>query len=242
MRTACHSFILSFIFSPLFALAGEVITFYEVPLVCHADKAIGCGSRSKPALLQLENSSEIKEAWMNHEGTTFALVWANTELATQQQLAIIKPVFDKHKINFEPLNDDHRRKEHLTTFRAKGVWYKGANVDRLSMKEAETIAEKSVIRLVEEKLINLQEAKTIKADVESYFKKELVKLRTLDELRRDEMEFQEYVLSVYEKHLGKDRTEQIMEKFSEVKEMNKSKSKSCSPAGKGAKKSCCSSS
>jgi len=203
MKTVFYACILSLFLSPLSVKGSENISFYEVPLVCHADLSIGCGSRSKPALIELEKQSEIKEAWMNREGTTFAVVWSEEGLSSQKQLAIIQPIFEKHTINFESLKDQDRQESYLKNFRAQGVWYHGSDVDELSYIEAGTIAEKSVRRLLDEKLIDEEEAKAIKLDVETYFKKELVKLRTLDELKKDEEVFQENVLSIYENHLGK---------------------------------------
>jgi hypothetical protein len=41
----------------------EIITFYDIPLVCGAAPAIGCGSRAKPLLMDLEQQSTIREAW-----------------------------------------------------------------------------------------------------------------------------------------------------------------------------------
>ena len=51
------------------------ISFYEVPLVCPAAPEIGCGSRSKPILLQLEREEAVAEAWLNRPGTVIAVVW-----------------------------------------------------------------------------------------------------------------------------------------------------------------------
>jgi hypothetical protein len=47
----------------------ETITFYDVPLVCGAAPEIGCGSRAKLLLIDLEQQSGIKEAWLNRTGT-----------------------------------------------------------------------------------------------------------------------------------------------------------------------------
>jgi len=47
----------------------EIVTFYDVPLVCGAAPAIGCGSRAKPLLMDLEQRTAIKEAWLNRAGT-----------------------------------------------------------------------------------------------------------------------------------------------------------------------------
>jgi hypothetical protein len=54
----------------------EIITFYDVPLVCGAAPAIGCGSRAKPLLMDLEQRTAIKEAWLNRAGTIVAIVWS----------------------------------------------------------------------------------------------------------------------------------------------------------------------
>src|SRR2546425_5658925 len=41
------------------------LSFYEVPLVCPAAPQIGCGSASKPLLLELERSDVVSQAWLN---------------------------------------------------------------------------------------------------------------------------------------------------------------------------------
>ncbi|HXL57683.1 MAG TPA: hypothetical protein VN958_15590, partial [Chitinophagaceae bacterium] len=70
----------------------EIISFYEVPLVCSADPDIGCGSRSKPALLELEKNPSVKEAWLNREGTILAIVWKNKD----ETETVAKPVFNEN--------------------------------------------------------------------------------------------------------------------------------------------------
>ena len=47
---------------------NEIITFYDVPLVCGAAPAIGCGSRAKPLLIDLEQQTAVEEAWLNRRG------------------------------------------------------------------------------------------------------------------------------------------------------------------------------
>src|SRR6516225_386242 len=56
---------------------NEIITFYDVPLVCGAAPAIGCGSRAKPLLIDLEQQTAIEEAWLNRAGTIVAIVWSD---------------------------------------------------------------------------------------------------------------------------------------------------------------------
>src|SRR6202007_1479767 len=94
----------------------ETVTFYDVPLVCNAAPEIGCGSRAKPLLLDLEHQSAIKEAWLNRSGTILAIVWRGAERSE----AVVKPVFDKHQIDYtERINDEQTRE----SFRTEGAWF-----------------------------------------------------------------------------------------------------------------------
>lgn len=106
----------------------ENLSFYDVPLVCNAAPQIGCGSRSKPLLLDLERQSAIKEAWLNRTGTIVAIIWS-------------KPVFERHEIEFIERINVHETAE---SFRKEGGWFHGIEVDRLSLEEAQTIAKTSV--------------------------------------------------------------------------------------------------
>src|SRR2546425_1911849 len=60
------------------ALAGvtaDRISVFKAPLVCPAAPQIGCGSASKPILLDLEKQPGVFEAWLNRAGTIIAVVW-----------------------------------------------------------------------------------------------------------------------------------------------------------------------
>jgi hypothetical protein len=82
--------------------ANETITFYDVPLVCGAAPSIGCGSRAKPLLIDLEQQIAIKEAWLNRTGTIMAIVWRGR--ARSEEAA--KPVFERHEIQCTERRDD----------------------------------------------------------------------------------------------------------------------------------------
>ena len=112
-----------------------LITFYETPLVCNAAPNIGCGSRSKPILLELEKNPAIKEAWLNLAGTIIAIVWKDKE----QTEAVAASIFRKNNVSFIVLHekDDF---SYRSTFRTEDLWYRGTNVDILSREEAATIA------------------------------------------------------------------------------------------------------
>jgi hypothetical protein len=92
----------------------------------------------------------------------------------------------------------------------EGSWLRGAEVDRLSLEEAREIAETSVASAAKERLISLEEAAKIKSEIEAYFRKELVKVRTKQELLQDARgKFQEAILNIYEKHVGVERTAEV---------------------------------
>jgi hypothetical protein len=229
---------------PLLVVAGFVvkdragnkkstITFYETPLVCNAAPEIGCGSRAKPALLALETNPAVKEAWLNRAGTIVAIVW--TDKAETETVA--RPIFEKNNIEFSVLGEKDA-KEQSKSFPKVNAWYRGADVDILSKEEASTIAETAVKFALQNKIVNKEEGEKIKADLEAYFKKELVMIRTNDQLNDDsENKWMKAMYEIVEKHIGSERTEQAMKLYRESCEKQCKKDGSCTQPG--SKKSCC---
>ena len=124
------------------------------------------------------------------------------------------------------------------TFRKTNLWYRGADVDMLSREEATTIAESSVKWALESKLITEDEANKIRADVKDYFKEELVKLRTNEQLNEDSQnKFREALYNIAEKYIGKERTEKAMDLYQKNCEKQCKKDGSCNQPG--IKKDCC---
>ncbi len=211
----------------------SAVTFYKTPLVCNAAPEIGCGSRSKPALLALEKNPAVKEAWLNRPGTVIAIVWKDKD----QTEKVAKPVFEENNISFTKMKEKEAA-PFQKTFRTVNQWYRGGDVDMLSKEEATTIAQTSVKFALENNLITKDEAKMIKADVEAYFKKELVKLRTNEELNEDsENKFMKAMHDIAEKYIGKERTEKAMKLYQENCEKQCRKDGSCTEPG--TKKNCC---
>ena len=181
----------------------ESITFYDVPLVCGAAPSIGCGSRAKPLLLDLERQPAIKEAWLNRTGTVVAIVWCGPA----QMEEVGRPVFERHEVQYAKRSVVAHDTEVL---RAEGAWLRGVEVDRLSREEAREIAERSVNSAMKGRLASVEETAHIKSDIEAYFREELVKLRTNEDLLQDAQgKFQHAVLSIYEKHLGTERRAEV---------------------------------
>lgn len=213
--------------------ADPAITFYKTPLVCNAAPTIGCGSRAKPVLLAMEKNPAVKEAWLNRAGTMVAVVWKDKP----QTLTVAKPIFKENSVNFTALNEAAAA-PYLKTFRKAGLWYHGADVDMLSREEAATIANSAVKFALENKLITQDEAAKIKTDVEAYFKTELVKLRTNQQLNEDsQTKFKAALYSIAEKHIGKVRAQKAMQLYQQKCTKECTKDAACTSPG--LTKDCC---
>ena len=118
------------------------INFYKVPLVCNAAPTIGCGSRAKPVLLNLQKIPEINEVKLNRSGTTIAVAWEDGTNSTLGQ-PIVDDIFKKHQLATQLLlGDDYLTA--LSSFDQKEIWLKGSEVDQLSREEASFIADQIV--------------------------------------------------------------------------------------------------
>jgi hypothetical protein len=179
----------------------EIITFYDIPLVCGAAPAIGCGSRAKPLLMDLERQSAIREAWLSRAGTIVAIVWSGPARTAE----VARPVFERHEVQYKERRDDKP-----SSFRKKGSWFRGVEVDQLSQEEAREIAEISVASAARERLVSAEEVAQIKSDIEAHFREELVRLRTKQVLLQDTQgKFPQAVLNIYQKRIGMERTAEV---------------------------------
>jgi hypothetical protein len=121
-------------------------------------------------------------------------------LAVREWKEVGKPVFARHEIACRTSK----------SFRMDGSWFRGAEVDCLSLEEAREIAETSVASAAKEKLVSPEEGARIKSDIEAYFRKELLKSRTRQELLQDaKRKFPEAVLNIFRKHIGTERTAEL---------------------------------
>src|SRR5712692_5140449 len=121
------------------AATPDRISVFKAPLVCPAAPQIGCGSASKPILLDLERQPGVAEAWLNRAGTIIAVVWkadANAE-ARSHVAAELK---EDRATEMQRTARDEAVKDFLS---GKG-WYHAADVDRLSEEEADIIAARLV--------------------------------------------------------------------------------------------------
>src|SRR6266404_7757356 len=120
-------------------VTADRVSVFKAPLVCPAAPQIGCGSASKPILLDLENQHGVLEAWLNRAGTIIAVVWKpESDAETRSKVAT-----GLKEDRVTELQGDSRYKAVQDFLSGKG-WYHGADVDRLSEEEADIIAARLV--------------------------------------------------------------------------------------------------
>src|SRR5919109_4124514 len=120
-------------------LSADRVSVFKAPLVCPAAPQIGCGSASKPILLDLEKQTGVAEAWLNRAGTRIAVVW-KPDADAEAHTKVATGLKDDRVVELEGTAHDEAVKDFLS---GKG-WYHAAEVDRLSEEEANIIARRLV--------------------------------------------------------------------------------------------------
>jgi hypothetical protein len=127
------------------ATCEDRISFFKVSLECPAAPRIGCGTASKPILLQLEREPSVDQAWLNRAGTEIAILWKpEADTGARRNVSVKLTDYGKEM-------QGESRKEALKSFISGQGWYHGADVDRLSEEEAGIIAAR-LVRRVEAKM------------------------------------------------------------------------------------------
>lgn len=158
----------------------ENISFYKVPLVCNAAPTIGCGSRAKPVLLDLQKATGIKEAWLNRSGTTIAVVWEERTNPTLKH-NVVTGIYEKHQVVAKELNADNYAAT-LSSFDQKENWLKGSEVDELSKKEASIIADQIIKAVREKTALSPENEEKIHQNVTDTFYEFFLNFETLADL------------------------------------------------------------
>lgn len=236
-----------FLFQECNTSKEDIRTFYRVPLICGVNREIACGSRVKPLFLETEKQPEIKESWINRQGTVIAIVW-NESLSQEKKNNIIQPLFAKYEIEAEYVSDTEKKDRIIESFfsnvapaqKGKDKWYHGMEVDQLSLEEAGSMGDSATLFALKAALINETEAFKIKNDIEEYMKTELIKVRTFKELTSDEtdLKWKKQGYEIYIKYIGTERAEDVRDYYIEYqKQIIKKKSccekeKNMTPASK----------
>jgi hypothetical protein len=125
--------------------APDQISVFTAPLVCPAAPQIGCGSASKPILLDLEKQPGVAEAWLNRAGTIIAVVW-KSDANAQARARVVTELKEDRATQMQGSSRDEAVKDFLSG----SGWYHAADVDRLSEEEADIIAAR-LVRFIKSK-------------------------------------------------------------------------------------------
>ena len=210
------------------------VSFYEAPLVCHAAPSIGCGSKAKFMLVDLEKYNDAVEgAWLNKTGTVVALKW-NTKTETNKKTEIIKTVSTNHNIELTTLSQAEAT-DYAKTFPNSSEWYKGKEVDKLSKEEAGIIAKNTIASYKDKKLIKPSFEKHFQADIEKIYADLFLSISSYKDLTTEAYnKVESQIQQAGEKYVGKGKMPHV--ELCIASEESCEKDKSCSP---GSGKSCC---
>jgi copper chaperone CopZ len=210
------------------------VSFYEAPLVCHAAPSIGCGSKAKFMLVDLEKyNNEVKAAWLNKAGTIIAVKW-NTKTDENKKDEIIKTVSTNHNIELTTLAETEAA-SYAKSFPNRKEWFKGKEVDKLSKEEAGIIAQNTIASYKAKKLIKPSFEKQFQADIEKIYADLFLSISSYKDLTKEAYnKIENQIQQAGEKYVGKGKMPHV--ELCIASEESCEKDKSCSSGGG---KSCC---
>ena len=210
------------------------VSFYEAALVCHAAPSIGCGSKAKFLLVDLEKYNEAVEgAWLNKKGTVIAVKW-NTKTEDAKKAEIIKTVSTNHNIELITLAQIEAT-NYAKTFSSNDEWYKGKEVDKLSKEEAEIIAKNTIASYKAKHLIKPSFEKQFQADIEKIYADLFLSISSYKDLTTEAYnKVESQIRQAGEKYVGKGKMPHV--ELCITSEESCEKDKSCSQESG---KSCC---
>lgn len=143
------------------ATAPDRVSFFNVPLQCPAAPQIGCGSASKPILLELQREPIIAEAWLNQTGTVLAVVWKSSS-SNESGAKTVQAALEKDGLTTAELEGAARDAE-LKSFLSGNAWYRGAEVDNLTKQESWIIAGRLLRRIRAKVVLPDEKAEALQA-------------------------------------------------------------------------------
>jgi len=214
--------------------SNTAVLFYEAPLVCHAAPSIGCGSKAKFMLVDLEKYDDAVEgAWLNKTGTVVAVKWTNTTDENKRN-EIIKTVSTNHNIELTTLYQTEAT-DYAKYFPNSSEWYKGKEVDKLSKEEAGIIAQNTIASYKAKKLIKPSFEKQFQADIEKIYADLFLSISSYKDLTTEAYnKVESQIQQAGEKYVGKGKMPHVELRI--ASEESCGKDKSCSQRSG---KSCC---
>jgi len=216
-----------------FMSANTGVSFYEAPLVCHAAPTIGCGSKAKFLLVDLEqNQGAAEGAWLNKKGTVIAVKW-NTNTSEEKQADILRKVSSNHQIELSPTGLTEAT-NYAKTFPNPNEWYKGKEVDNLSKEEAAIIAKNTIAGYKSKKLIKADFEKQFETDIEKIYTDLFLSISSYQDLTTEAYDKVEGLIQqAGEKYVGKGKMPYVELCIVSDESCDKNKS------SQGIGKSCC---
>lgn len=221
----------------------EITSFYDVPLVCPAAPEIGCGSKSKPVLMEMEKNSSIKEAWLNREGTVIAIVW-NENASSDLRTTIVDSIFKENKMDAKLIVGKDYGKM-LTTFEEKKNWYHGIEVDKLSLEEKDIIIERLLDRINDKTPLSQKKTQVLKTEFATALKNRFTKTYSSEinsnsekATEKSKKEIENELIEIGKKYLNETEMNSLKEAITLGLRPTESESQCSKKDNK--KKSCCS--
>lgn len=212
----------------------NTISFYDAPLVCQAAPSIGCGSKSKFMLLDLEkNADAVEGAWLNRKGTMIAVQW-RADATSEKRRELIRTVSTSYGIRLSETDASH-----ASNFPDKKEWYKGKEVDELSKEEAAIIARNTIESYRKAGIVDPSFEKQFQADIEKIYADLFLSISSYKDLTMETYnKVQDQIQRAGEKWVGKGKMPRV--KLCIFDEDNKSceKDQSCNSDSTN-DKSCC---
>jgi copper chaperone CopZ len=214
--------------------SNTAVTFYEAPLVCHAAPSIGCGSKAKFMLVDLEKYNDAVEgAWLNKTGTVVAVKW-NASVDNGKKDEIIKTVGSNHNIELTTLPSTEAN-NYAASFPNRNEWFKGKEVDQLSKEEAGIIAQNTIASYKAKKLLKPSFEKQFQTDIEKIYADLFLSISAYKDLSTETYnKVEQQIQEAGEKYVGKGKMPHV--ELCIAPEASCEKDKSCS---QGSGKSCC---
>lgn len=214
--------------------SSTAVSFYEAPLVCHAAPSIGCGSKAKFMLVDLEkNNDAVQGAWLNKTGTVVAVKW-NATTTESKQTEIIHAVSTSNNIELSPVTSTEAN-NYAKSFPNSSQWFKSKEVDKLSKEEAQIIAKNTIAGYKKEGLVKASFEKQFQADITEIYENLFLSIASYKDLTTEAYnKVEEQIQQAGEKYVGKGKMPRV--ELCVASEEKCEKDKSCS---QGSGKSCC---
>jgi hypothetical protein len=202
-------------------------------LVCAAAPSIGCGSKAKFMLGDLERSDAVQGAWLNKKGTVIAVKWKK-ETKEDKQAEIINAISASHNIDLNLLTSK-AAVLFAKNFPNKTEWFQGKQVDELSKEEAQIIAKNTIAGYKKDGLVKLSFEKQFQSDIAKIYENLFLSISSYKDLTTEAYDKVEVEIQrAGQKYVGKGKMPKV--ELCVSTDETCEKDKSCS---EGSGKSCC---